>query len=62
LTAWAAIGDGVRITLDRLHPLSSAIPTGIQIDFPENATGEVGFQNFGENRLRSLDEEETDLS
>ncbi|KAK5733513.1 hypothetical protein LTR17_009630 [Elasticomyces elasticus] len=47
LTAWAAIGNGTRITLDRLHPLSSAIPTGIEIDFPEDAEGEVGFQNFG---------------
>jgi len=47
LTAWAPIGDNVRMTLDRLHPLSSALPTGMQIDFPENATGEVGFQNFG---------------
>lgn len=47
LTAWATVGDGVRMTLDRLHPLSSALPTAMQIDFPEDATGEVGFQNFG---------------
>ncbi|TKA74779.1 hypothetical protein B0A55_03848 [Friedmanniomyces simplex] len=47
LTAWAAIGNGTRITLDRFHPLSSAIPTGIEIDFPEDATGDVGFQNYG---------------
>ena len=47
LTAWAPIGEGVRLTLDRLHPLSAAIPTGVEIDFPEDATGEVGFQNFG---------------
>lgn len=47
LTAWASIGDGVRMSLDLLHPLSSALPTVMEIDIPENATGEVGFQNFG---------------
>lgn len=49
LTAWAPIGDNVRMTLDRLHPLSPALPTAMEIDFPEDATGEVGFQNFGEH-------------
>lgn len=46
-TAWAPIGDGVRMTLDILHPLSDALTTSLQIDIPLNATGEVGFQNFG---------------
>ncbi|THW31256.1 glycoside hydrolase [Aureobasidium pullulans] len=47
MTAWAPIGHGVRMTLDILHPLSDALETSLQIDFPLNATGEVGFQNFG---------------
>lgn len=47
ITAWQSIGDGVRMTLDRLHPLSDALPTSLEIDVPENATGEVGFENFG---------------
>ncbi|KAI7082118.1 glycoside hydrolase [Hortaea werneckii] len=47
LTAWAPIGDDVRMTLDRLHPVSKALPTAMEIDFPLNASGEVGFQNFG---------------
>ena len=47
LTAWGAIGNGVRLTLDILHPLSDALETSLQVDFPLNATGEVGFQNFG---------------
>lgn len=48
LTAWAPIGDDVRMTLDRLHPVSKALPTAMEIDFPLDADGEVGFQNFGE--------------
>lgn len=47
-TAWASIGDDVRMTLDRLHPVSKALPTAMEIDFPLDASGEVGFQNFGE--------------
>ncbi|KAK0257074.1 hypothetical protein LTR91_001589 [Friedmanniomyces endolithicus] len=47
LTAWNTIGNGTRILLDRFHPISSAVPTGIEIDFPEDATGEHGFQNYG---------------
>lgn len=46
LTAWGAIGDGVRMTLDTLHPLD-VLPTSLQIDIPLNATGEVGFENYG---------------
>lgn len=42
-----AIGDGVRLTLDKLHPLSDALTTALQVDIPLNATGEVGIQNFG---------------
>lgn len=47
LTAWAPIGDDVRMTLDRLHPVSKALPTAMEVDFPLYASGEVGFQNFG---------------
>lgn len=47
MTGWAPIGD-VRMSLDRLHPLSDALPTVLQIDVPANATGEVGFLNYGE--------------
>jgi len=47
MTAWAPIGNGTRMNLDLFHPLSSAIKNGIQLDFPLNASGEVGFQNFG---------------
>ena len=46
LTGYRPIGD-VRISLDRLHPLSGALPTVMQIDILENATGEVGFLNEG---------------
>ncbi|KAF2222304.1 glycoside hydrolase superfamily [Elsinoe ampelina] len=45
-TAWGTIGDGVRTTLDILHPLG-VLPTSLQIDIPLNATGEVGFENYG---------------
>ncbi|KAG8630540.1 hypothetical protein KVT40_002159 [Elsinoe batatas] len=45
-TAWGTIGDGVRATLDILHPLG-VLPTSLQIDVPLNATGEVGFENYG---------------
>lgn len=51
LTAWGTIGNGVRLTLDILHPLSDALETSLQVDFPLNATGEVGFQNFGMSAL-----------
>lgn len=46
LTGYRPIGD-VRVSLDRLHPLSDALPTVMQIDILENATGEVGFLNEG---------------
>ncbi|KAF2431603.1 glycoside hydrolase [Tothia fuscella] len=46
LTGWQAIGN-VRLSLDKLHPLSDSLPTAMQIDIPKNATGEVGFANHG---------------
>jgi alpha-N-arabinofuranosidase len=46
LTGWAPIGDA-RLSLDRLHPLSKALRTVMQVDIPANATGEVGFLNYG---------------
>jgi len=46
LTGWAPIGDAI-LSLDRLHPLSDALPTVMQVDIPLNATGEVGFINYG---------------
>ncbi|GAB7352128.1 hypothetical protein MBLNU459_g2621t2 [Dothideomycetes sp. NU459] len=46
-TAWETIGTGVRMTLDILHPLSHALHTSLQIDVPENTTGEVGLKNLG---------------
>ena len=46
LNGYRPIGD-VRLSLDRLHPLSSALPTVLQLDIPYNATGEVGFLNEG---------------
>ena len=49
-TAWATIGEGVRSTLDILHPLSTALRTSLEIDIPNDATGEVGLQNFGRSR------------
>lgn len=35
------------MTLDIVHPLSDALRVSMQIDIPENATGEVGFENYG---------------
>ena len=35
------------LSLDILHPLSKELPTVLQVDFPLNATGEVGFLNEG---------------
>ncbi|KAI9806545.1 MAG: hypothetical protein M1833_003732 [Piccolia ochrophora] len=46
LKSWRPIGD-VKLSLDILHPLSEALPTVMQIDIPNNATGEVGFLNEG---------------
>ncbi|PNS14682.1 hypothetical protein CAC42_1704 [Sphaceloma murrayae] len=46
MTAWGTVGDGVRMNLDILHPLE-ALPTSLQIDIPNNASGEVGFENYG---------------
>ena len=46
LNYYRPIGD-VSLSLDKLHPLSSALPTVLQLDIPYNATGEVGFLNEG---------------
>ena len=46
LTGYRSIG-GARLSLDRLHPLSAALPTVLQVDFALNTTGEVGFLNEG---------------
>lgn len=46
LTGYRSIG-GARLSLDRLHPLSDALPMVMQVDIPLNATGEVGFLNEG---------------
>lgn len=46
LQGWRPIG-GARLSLDRVHPLSEALPTVMQVIFPLNATGEVGFLNEG---------------
>ena len=46
LDSWKAMGDA-RLSLSILHPLSDALPIVMQVDIPENATGEVGFLNVG---------------
>lgn len=46
LTGWHPIGN-VTLALDRLHPLSDALPNSLQVTFPQKATGEVGFLNTG---------------
>ena len=46
LTGWQSIGGAI-LSLDRLHPLSEALPTVMQVTIPANATGEVGFENLG---------------
>ena len=46
LTGYRSIG-GARLSLDRLHPLSSALPTVMKVEIPLNASGEVGFLNEG---------------
>jgi alpha-N-arabinofuranosidase len=46
LTGWHPIGN-VSLALDRLHPLSGALPHSLEVTFPVNATGEVGFLNTG---------------
>lgn len=46
LKSWRGIGD-VRLSLDIVHPLSDALPTVMQIDILEAATGEVGVLNEG---------------
>jgi alpha-N-arabinofuranosidase len=47
LTGWSAIGDGISIGLDRLHPLSSALPNSMQVTVGQNASGVVGVRNTG---------------
>ena len=46
LNGYRPIGN-VRLSLDVLHPLSSALPTVMQLDIHLNATGEVGFLSEG---------------
>lgn len=46
LNGYRPIGN-VKLSLDVLHPLSSALPTVLQLDIPYTATGEVGFLNEG---------------
>lgn len=46
LDGWYGIG-GVQISLDILHPLSSALQVAFQVDVPLNASGEVGIKNDG---------------
>ena len=46
LNGYRAIGN-VKLSLDVLHPLSSALPTVLQLDIPYTATGQVGFLNEG---------------
>ena len=46
LSGYRPIG-GARLSLDRVHPLSDALPTVLQVKFPLKAEGEVGFLNEG---------------
>ncbi|KAF2396417.1 glycoside hydrolase [Trichodelitschia bisporula] len=46
LDGWTPIG-GAKLSLDRLHPISDALPVNLQVDVPQGARGEVGFQNTG---------------
>ena len=46
LTGWHPIGN-VTLSLDRLHPLSDALPNSLMVTIPAGATGEVGFMNTG---------------
>lgn len=48
LTGYRSIGGAV-LSLDILHPLSSALPVVMQVDIPQDATGEVGFLNEGDS-------------
>lgn len=50
LTGWDTIGNGTRMLLDVLHPLSDALPVVMELDIPPvSASGasEVGFLNYG---------------
>ena len=46
LNGYRPVGD-VHLSLSRLRPLSPALPVVMQIEFPLNASGEVGFLNEG---------------
>lgn len=49
LTGWDTIGEGTRMLLDVLHPLSEALPVVMELDIPpSNGSMEVGFKNYGE--------------
>ncbi len=45
-TGWSPIGN-ISIALDRLHPLSDALPTSLMVTVPRNTTGMVGVMNTG---------------
>lgn len=47
LDGYHPIGDGVKLSLDLLHPLSDALQVVLQVDVPVDALGEVGFKNDG---------------
>lgn len=47
LTGWSTIGDNITIALDRLHPLSSALPNALKVTIGPNATGTIGIRNTG---------------
>lgn len=46
LTGWQSIGGAI-LSLDVLHPLSDSLRTVMQVSIPTNATGQVGFLNYG---------------
>lgn len=47
LLGYEAIG-GAKLSLDRTHPLSKALPVVMKVEIPADATGEVGFKNVSE--------------
>jgi alpha-N-arabinofuranosidase len=53
LTGWRTIGKA-KMSLDKLHPLSEALPTVMQLDIAKDAKGEVGIVNHGETYLSQL--------
>lgn len=47
LTGWSTVGNGVEMALDRLHPLTDALPNSMQLSVAQNASGTVGIRNTG---------------